>query len=235
VAAYSFLTRFPRPMINQIIRLRIYWKIRLRLTHSGIQSFQPPVQEVDQPATLEENWKEVCSVLESMHGLAHLRIWLYYPYPYTVEVMLLDQLRDVSVKSRTRFVVVLPYIPKEHVWPEMATQTPGLHYSIKRKSRRKEEFVAKTEFSYPRECTAFEHRLIWHNDRTIYPPLSVLADVVPTRYSRFMRHFTGRRRSIVFICNGSPETRTKRYSNYMRHITRSLHMERKSRNGHEQQ
>lgn len=173
-------------MINQITKLRIYWKIRLPLSHSGIQSLKPS----GQPTTLEENWKEVCAVLESMHRLTQLRIWLSYSYPYSVEVMLLDQLRIVSLKTRSRFIVELPYIPEEHVWPEMAIQRRGLRYSIRRRSRLEEEFVANKEFSDPCECTAFERRLDWHNDRTIHPPLPSPTSLLSKRYSRFVRHFT---------------------------------------------
>jgi hypothetical protein len=152
-------------MLNNVTKLHIHWVISWPLRSPGMQPSKNSARNGRTAATLEGNWNEVCSILESMQGLTELKIWLSYGPPYTMERTLLARLENIEVPGGI-FILQLPHVPKTYIWPEMAIEKPGMPFTIERRSEAEQQIVADVYLSGG-GAAFIEHRFPRHADYTI--------------------------------------------------------------------
>ncbi|EPE32844.1 hypothetical protein GLAREA_05856 [Glarea lozoyensis ATCC 20868] len=162
--AYLFLTRTPKSMLNMLKRLNLNWVVVWPLRSSRIQPSKKTFKLTEKSSTLEDNWGEICSVLECMQGLTELKIWLSYSPSKIMEEALLSPLANITVDGV--FVLELPHVPERQAWPEMAVERPGVSYTMVRRSHAEEELIADVYVSGGGPAF-IEHRFVREPDITI--------------------------------------------------------------------
>jgi hypothetical protein len=163
--AYLFLTRTPKTMLNKLTKLHLHWVVSWPLRSPGMQPPKKTAQHAQKSSTLEGNWSDICSVLESMQGLTELKIWLSYLPSKTMEETLLSRLANIKVCGGI-FVLELPHVPERQAWPEMSVKKPGVSYTMRRRSHAEEGLIADVYLSGGGPAF-IEHRFVREADLTI--------------------------------------------------------------------